>query len=452
LADSKWRVANSRSCSHHYQEVAMYIGRQSKEQIIEDYARYVNPGRVAVFRAMGMDFVPGKCAGIWMWDVDGSRRLVNCRCSGGVFNLGHCPPRVIEAVKKAMDEMDVGDHMLLSEMRAALGKRMAEITPGDIQYSTFSPGGAEAIDVAIKLARGYTRRPGVISVKGGYHGHTGFALATGEDVFRAKFGPMPPGFSKVPFGDADALDQAVSEETAAVIIETILATAGILIPSSDYYPRVREICDRAGAQFILDEVQSGLGRTGRMWAIDEWGVVPDILVTGKGLSGGIYPMSATCHRPHLDRFFQDNPFVHLASFGGAALGCVATLAMLDQITEPGFMEHVQAMAKRFDDGFTELKSRYPIVAEVRQRGLMIGFEMVKPAMGPLMTMALAQHGVLAIFARHRPATIQIMPPLIIQPGEVDFVLEALQKSLALLSTEPERLGPISPVLASQMSG
>ncbi len=417
----------------------MFIGQQPKQQILEDYARYVNPGRVSVFKQLGLDFVPGRREGVWIWDVDESRRLLNCRCSGGVFNLGHRPPRVVEALKAALDEIDVGDHMLLDEMRAALGKRLAQLTPGDIQYSTFSPGGAEAIDVAIKLARGYTHRPGVISVKGGYHGHTGFALATGEDSFRAKFGPMPPGFSKVPFGDADALAGAVNAETAAVIIETIPATSGMPIPPDDYYPRVREICDAHGAQLILDEVQSGLGRTGRMWAMEEWNVVPDVLVTGKGLSGALYPMSATCHRPHLDQFFQANPFIHLSSFGGAALGCVAALAMLDQISEPGFMEHVRDMGARFEDGFTELRSRFDIVAGWRGRGLMLGFELIEPRLGPALSALLAQNGVLAVFANHRPSTIQIMPPLIIQPEEVDFVLNAMERSLAFLSEHPEML-------------
>jgi putrescine aminotransferase len=415
----------------------VYIGRQDREQIIDDFSRYVNPGRVQVYRAMGVDFVPGQREGVWMWDVDGSRRLLNCRCSGGVFNLGHRPPRIVAALRQALDELDVGDHMLLCEMRAVLGKRLAGLTPGDLQYSTFSPGGAEAIDVAIKLARGYTQRPGIISVKKGYHGHTGFALATGDDSFRSKFGPMPPGFSQVPFGSADALRQAVDETTAAVIVETLPATAGILIPPDDYYPQVREICDAAGAQLIIDEVQTGLGRTGRMWAIDEWQVVPDILVAGKGLSGGVYPISATCHRPHLDRFFEENPFIHLASFGGAALGCVAALAVLDQITEPGFMEHVQAMAVRFSNGFSTLKASYPVVTKVRQRGLFIGFELAHAKMGPAMTMLLAQNGVLAVFANHRPNTIQVLPPLIIQPDEADFVLNALDRSLqALVANQP----------------
>ena len=414
----------------------MFIGQQSKAQIIEDYARYVNPGRVSVFKKVGLDFVPGRREGVWEWDVDGSRKLLNCRC-GEIFNLGHRPPRVIEALKAALDEIDVGDHLFMDEMRAALGKRMAELTPGDIQYSTFSPGGAEAIDVAIKLARGYTQRPGVISVELGYHGHTGFALATGEDAFRGKFGPMPPGFSKVPFGDADALEEAVNEETAAVIIETLPATGGILIPPDDYYPRVREMCDAHGAQFIIDEVQTGLGRTGRMWAIDEWDVVPDILVTGKSFGGSLYPMSATCHRPHLDVFFQENPFIQVASFGGSALGCVAALATLDQTTEPGFMEHVQAMGHRFEDGFAELHSRYEIVAGWRRRGLIMGFELVEPRMGIALVAAMAQNGVAAIFANYRPSTLQIKPPLIIQADEVDFVLEALDRSLTFLTAHPE---------------
>jgi acetylornithine/succinyldiaminopimelate/putrescine aminotransferase len=424
----------------------MFIGQQPKPAILNDYATYVNPGRVSVFRTVGLDIVPGRREGVWLWDVDESRRLLNCRCSGGVFNLGHRPPRVVAAVKAALDEIDVGDHMLLDEQRAALGKRLAALTPGDIQFSTFSPGGAEAIDVAIKLARAYTGRPGIISVHKGYHGHTGFALATGEDSFRGKFGPMAPGFTKVPFGDADALAAAIDDQTAAVIMETIPATGGILIPPPDYYPRVRQLCDQTGAQMIIDEVQAGLGRTGRLWAIDEWAVVPDILVLGKGLSGAIYPMSATCHRPHLDAFFQRNPFIHLSSFGGAALGSVAALAMLDQITEPGFMEHVQAMGECFETGFADLRARYPaLVAGWRRRGLMMGFEVADERLGLAMSPLLAQHGVLAVFADHRPNTVQIMPPLIIQPAEVDFVLEALDRSLAFAIAHPELLEMVSSV-------
>ena len=418
----------------------MYVGQQSKNEIIDDYATYVNPGRVNVFRRMGLDIVPGRREGVWIWDVDGGRRFLNCRCSGGVFNLGHRPSRVVETLIAALGELDVGDHMLLSEARARLGKRLAELTPGDIQYSTFSPGGSEAIEIGIKLARAYTKRPHIISVEKGYHGHTGFALATGEESFKGKFGPMPPGFSKVPFGDIDALAGAVNAETAAVIVETIPATGGMLIAPPDYYPRVRELCDKHGAQLILDEVQSGLGRTGRMWAIEEWDVVPDILVTGKGLGGAIYPISATCHRPHLDRFFQENPFIHLASFGGAELGCVVALTVLEETARPEFLQHVREMGERFAAGFARLRDRYGFVTGWRQRGLMMGLETSADRLGPLMSMGLAQNGVIAVFANHRPNTLQLMPPLIIAAEEVDFVLNALDETCAwIMQQDPSAL-------------
>jgi len=407
--------------------------QRSQKEIIEDFARYVSPGKVRVYRSLGFEFVPGRREGCRIWDADGKRSWINCRSSGGVFNLGHCPPRVIEALRQALDWLDIGDHILMSEHRAALAKRLAELTPEDIRYSFFTPSGGEAIDLAIKLARGYTGRPGIISAEKGYHGHTGLALAAGDPSFKKYFEPLAPGFRQVPFGDLEALEQAVDEQTAAVLLETIPATAGILIPPPDFYPAVREICNRHGALLILDEVQAGLGRTGKLWGIDHWGVVPDIMVLGKGMSGGVYPLSAVCYRERLDAFFQKHPFIHLSSFGGAELGCVASLAMLDQITEPGFLEHVNRMGERFAAGFRELKEKHPdLVAGWRQLGLMIGFELADDQLGPMMTYALGHNGVIAIFADFRPSTMQILPPLIIQPEEVDEVLAAMDRSLAMV--------------------
>lgn len=406
----------------------------TKGAIIEDFARYVSPGKVTVYRSLGFDFVPGRREGCRIWDLDGSRSFINCRSSGGVFNLGHRPPRVIAALREALGQLDVGDHILMSAARAALAKRLAELTPGDIQYTFFTPGGGEAIDVAIKLARGYSGRPGIISAEKGYHGHTGFALAAGDTAFKHYFEPLAPGFRQVPFGDLEALEQAMDEQTAAVLFETIPATAGIVFPPTDFYPTVRDICDRHGALLMLDEVQAGLGRTGKLWGIDHWGVVPDILVLGKGMSGGIYPLSVVCYREKLDAFFQEHPFIHLSSFGGAELGCVAALAMLDQITEPGFLEHVNQMGKRFADGFQRLKAKYPLlVAGWRQLGLMIGFDLAEESMGPMMTYALGHHGVLAIFADFSRRTMQILPPLIIQPQEVDEVLAAMDGALDMVA-------------------
>jgi len=401
---------------------------KTKEAIIKEFKNYVSPSKVAVYKRMGIELVPGRREGSYIWDKEGER-YIDCRSAGGVFNLGHRPPRVIAALREAMDFLDIGDHILMSEYRAALAKRLAELMPGDIRYTFFGASGGEAVDLAIKLARGYTQRPKVISAERAYHGHTGFALAAGSRKFQAPFGPLIPGFMNVPFGDIEALEAAMDDEVAAVILETIPVPGGVLIPPRDYFPQVRELCDRGGALLILDEVQAGLGRTGRLWGMEEYHVVPDIMVLGKGLSGAIYPITATCYREKLESFFEPDPFIHLSSFGGAELGCVVAMAMLEQITEPGFLEHVQEMGNRFQEGLALLREKYPqILIEVRQRGLLIGLQMANENCGPLLTRALGQNGVLAIFAGLDPSVTIIMPPLIVTEEEVDLILEALDLS------------------------
>ena len=411
----------------------------TKEAIIEEFKNYVSPSKVAVYKEMGIELVPGRREGSYIWDKEG-QRYIDCRTAGGVFNLGHRPSRVIAALREAMETLDIGDHILMSEYRAALAKRLAELMPGDIRYTFFGASGGEAVDLAIKLARGYTQRPKIISAERAYHGHTGFALAAGSRKFQAPFGPLMPGFLNVPFGDIETLDLAMDDEVAAVIFETIPVPGGVLIPPHDYFPQVRELCDRRGALLILDEVQAGLGRTGRLWGIEEYHVVPDIMVLGKGLSGAIYPITATCYREKLESFFEPDPFIHLSSFGGAELGCVAAMAMLDQITEPEFLEHVQEMGNHFQEGLALLREKRPqILIEVRQRGLLIGLQMVDGNCGPMLTRALGQNGVLAIFAGLDPSVTIIMPPLVVTEEEVDLILEALEHSYQAMAEQMQML-------------
>jgi putrescine aminotransferase len=409
--------------------MSMADDRPTSESVINDFASYVSPSKVAAYRQMGFDVVPGRREGVHVWDLEGKRSWIECRSAGGVFNLGHRPPAIIAALRQALDHLDIGDHLLISQYRAALAKRLAELTPGDITYTIFGVGGGEAADVAIKLARGYSAKAGIICVVGAYHGHTGLALAA-TDGFSSQFGPLAPGFKRVPFGNIEALAEAIDDDTAAVIAETIPATGGMLIPPPDYFPRVRQLCDETGVLLIIDEVQAGLGRTGRLWAIDEYEVVPDIMFLGKGMSGAIYPISATCYRPKLQAFFDADPFIHISTYGGADLGCVTCLAMLDQVSEPAFLPHVQQMGHRFAEGLAALQKKHPrIVSEVRQRGLMIGLEMANEMCGPLMARAMGQHGVISVYAHLRPSTLQLMPPLIIEAEEVDEVLGALDASL-----------------------
>ena len=403
-----------------------------QESAIEDFETYVSPGKAKAYRLLGFDFIPSKREGVWIYDEKGNK-YINCRSSGGVFNFGHRPEELVKELKEALELFDIGDHLLPSGARALLAKKLAELTPGDIQYTVFGVGGGEAVDLAIKLARAHTQRPKIISAVGGYHGHTGFALATGEEEFKRYFGPLAPGFVQVPFGDLKALEKEMDETTAGVIFETIPATYGIKIPPPEFFPGVRELCDKYGAVMIIDEVQAGLGRTGRLWAIEEYDVVPDIMVLAKGLSGALYPMSATCFRPHLNRFFEEHPFIHISTMGGSELGCVITLKVLELTSQPEFLAQVRKKGEIFEKGLREIQSRHPkLVKEVRVKGLMIGIEMPEEKYGPLLTIALKKNGVIALFAHNDMKSMIIMPPLIINQIEIGLVLEALEKSFSEL--------------------
>ncbi len=408
------------------------IGQRSKSEITELFANHVSSGTEEFFSQAGIDFVIGKREGIYIWDLDG-KHLINCHCNGGVFNLGHRNPRIISALRSALEELDIGNHHLISEARAILGERLSAISPGDLNRVVFGASGGEAIDMAIKIARAHTKKPQVISALGGYHGHTGLALAAGDESFRKPFEPLSPGFVQIPFGDLDTLESAISPDTAAVIFETIPATYGISIPPEDYFAGVRELCDRRGVVMISDEVQTGLGRCGAVWGIDTYGVVPDILVTGKGLSGGIYPITATIYREHLNPFLHENPFIHVSTFGGGEVGCYAAMEVLNILEEPGFLEHVQEMAKLFEAGFADLIGKHPkVLIGARQRGMMMGLKLANENLGPLMTRIGFDAGLLTIYANNDPSVIQILPPLIIQEDEASQILEILDRMLSTL--------------------
>jgi acetylornithine/succinyldiaminopimelate/putrescine aminotransferase len=419
-----------------------FVQSYPKEQSITWFRDHVSSGKVSFFSRYGMEFVPGRREGVHIWDVGSDRKLINCHCNGGVFNLGHRNPAIVEALRQALDELDIGNHHLISQQRAALARRLAELAPGDLPYSVFAVGGGEAIDFALKLARAHTGRPGIISARGGYHGHTGLALAAGDADYRLPFGPMPPGFVQVPFGDMAALSAQMDDDTAAVILETVPATLGMPIAPPDYFAELRALCDQHGALLILDEVQSGLGRTGTVWAIENWcnpdqdgaSIEPDILVTGKGLSGGVYPIAATCYRGELNRFMHDNPFIHISTFGGAEVGCAVALAVLELTADPAFLKRTNELAERFASGFQYLRARYPeALIETRQLGLMIGLVFPDETCGPLMTKLIYEEGVLAIYANNDQRVLQFLPPLIMSDQEAEEALAALDRALATQS-------------------
>jgi putrescine aminotransferase len=413
-----------------------YDPAKMKAEALSDFSKFIGPMKVRTMKAAGLDIIEHKREGVNVWDITGER-YIDCQTGSGIMNVGRRNPDIVAALKKALDTYDIGVFLLCSKPKADLAKKLAEITPGDLNCTIFGVGGGEANDAAIKIARGYTMKKEIIYTHRAYHGHTGFALsAIGRDAYKEPFEPLMPGFIMVPFGDIEAIKKAITADTAAIILEPIQGEGGINIPPDDYLPQVRKLCDEHEILLILDEIQTGFARTGKMFASEHWGVVPDIMTVAKSLGGGIYPISATIFKEEIQDFFIPHPFIHLSTFGGSDLGCIVGMAVIDYIQKNDLAGHAEKMGLRFRAGLNALLKDYPsLLLEVRQSGLMIGLQYTNESIGPRMTKKLAERGVIAIYTGNDPSICRLMPPLVITPGEVDFVLNALAESMKELSGE-----------------
>ncbi|MFX1418410.1 MAG: aspartate aminotransferase family protein [Promethearchaeota archaeon] len=420
-----------------------YIGSLSQKDLLRLYSKHVSGSKVRFFKNIGWGVIPGEREGLKFKTLEGSKpgepplELYDCRSAGGVFNLGHRNPSMIQILKDTLDGgLDLGDHQLLSEQRALLGKKIAELMPGDISKTTYGVSGGEAIDTAIKFSRAYTKRKGCISAIGGYHGHTGFALLTGDPSFKDPFLWNFPEFQQVPFGDADAMRKVVTEDVACVILETIPATGGVLIAPQGYYTEVREICDDMGVMMINDEIQAGLGRTGHFWAIygglyPNEKVIPDFIVCGKGMSAGLYPLSTCSYKPFIERaVFKDDPFIHVSTTGGSDLGCAIALEMLNIQSDPKFLDHVRKMGKLFGDGLEEIANKHSdMIKEARGRGLMWGLEFLNEQDSLLSMLSIIKEGVMLNYCGNKKDTLIIMPPLIVTENQIEEIIEKIKNGI-----------------------
>lgn len=409
----------------------MSDNQQIIDETIEKYEQYINPAVAKLFRFMGLSTIEWEAQGNVIRDIDG-KEYIDCLGGYGVFSLGHRHPKVVEAVKRQLDLMPMSSKVLFDKPMADLAALMAEITPGDLTYSFFVNSGTEAVEGSLKLAKVHTGRNKIIATVNSFHGKTLGALsATGRDLFREPFQPLLTGFSHVPFGDIDALRQAVDEETAAVILEPVQGEGGIIVPPAGYLSAVREICDKTGALLICDEVQSGLGRTGKMFAVEHYGVIPDIITTAKALGGGVMPIGAFTARPAIWDKYITSPFLHTSTFGGNPLACAAAIAAIKVIKEEGLVAKAEQSGTYFIGKLTELAHTYPeVVKEVRGQGLMIGVELTKEGIGGLILSEMIDKGVLIAYTLNNPKVIRIEPPLIIEQQQIDYVIAALADALA----------------------
>ena len=399
-------------------------------ETIEKYEQYVNPAMARLFRFMGLATIEWEAEGSILKDVNG-KEYIDCLGGYGVFSLGHRHPRVIAAVKKQLDLMPLSSKILFNKQMADLAELLAQITPGDLQYSFIGNSGTEAVEGAIKLAKIHTGREKIISTINSFHGKTLGALsATGRDVFCDPFKPLLNGFTHVPFSSTEAIEQLIDENTAAVILEPIQGEGGIVIPAAEYLPQVRTLCDKYGALLICDEVQTGLGRTGKMFAVDYYGVTPDIITTAKALGGGVMPVGAFTARPELWDKYITSPFLHTSTFGGNPLACTAAIAAIKVLLEENLPEKAAQSGSYFLGRLQELAQAFPaVIREVRGRGLMIGIEMSKEGIGGFLMSELIDHGVLAAYTLNNPKVIRIEPPLIISREQIDKVVAVLAQAV-----------------------
>ena len=348
---------------------------QFVDETIEKYRRYVNPGLAALMDFVGFHAVEWSGNGVVVRDSMGVEYL-DFLGGYGVFALGHAHPRVVRAVQEQAGRMPLSSRVLFNRPQADLAEKLAEITPGDLQFSFFCNSGTEAVEGALKLARLATGKTQVIGTEGGFHGKTfGGLSASGRDVYRAPFAPLLPDFLHVPFGDVQAVADAITEQTAAVIVEPVQGENGVITPPADYLPALRELCTARDVLLILDEVQTGLGRTGKLFACQHWGVTPDIMTLAKALGGGVMPIGAFMGTPAVWKAFEPNPLLHSSTFGGNELACVAGLAAVEAIIEEGLAENAAVMGARLQDGLRAVAARYPgTITEVRGIGLLIGVE------------------------------------------------------------------------------
>ena len=370
-----------------------------------------------------------RAEGVYVYSPDGEKYL-DCAGGYGMFSLGHRHPRIIAAVKDQLDKIPMSAKVFFNRVMADLAEELAKVAPGNLRYSFFCNSGAEAVEGALKIARLATGRSKIIAAKGAFHGKTMGALsATGRDLFKKGFTPLLPDLSHVPFGDTEALKSELDEHTAAVIMEPIQGEGGIMLPPDDYLHKVQELCRQSGALLIADEVQTGLGRTGEMFAVNHWGVEPDMMCLAKALGGGVMPIGAFMGTPAVWEAFRENPLIHTSTFGGGELACRAGLETLSVIKEEKLVEKARVNGKYFIEQLKEILKDYPdIIYEVRGKGLMIGVELKEERFGGSIIMEMAKRKVIGVYTLNNPKVIRIEPPLIISKEQIDVCISAFRES------------------------
>jgi putrescine aminotransferase len=406
-------------------------GEALYEETVENYRRFVNPPLARVMKVSGSP-LETRAHGSTIVDHTGKAYL-DFAGGYGAFTLGHLHPRVVAAVREQLDRIALSGKTMFNPLQGRLARRLAEIAPGDLEIAFFANSGTEAVEGAIKLARAATGRSRIVATRNAFHGKTLGALsASGRESFQSPFRPLLPGVLHVDFGDAGVLDEAL-DGAACFLVEPIQGEGGVVVPPEGYLRDVREICDRRGALFIADEVQTGLGRCGAMFACDLAGVVPDVMTVAKGLSGGVIPIGAYIARPAVwNAAYGKAPLVHTSTFGGGELACAAALAALDVLRDEDLVAKARERGAQLIGGARRIASEFPeVVSEVRGCGLLVGVELRSEGYMGTIVPEMLKDGVTVAWTLNQQRVLRLEPPLIVTAAEVDGALLALRRAVGV---------------------
>ena len=445
-------VRESRKALALMHKSALTTGEQDEvvADCVRTFGQYVNPGILEYRKSMSTDYtaVEWRDEGNVFYDIRG-REFIDCLGGFGIYMLGHRHPTVVQAVRDQLEHQALHSQELLDPMRGYAAELLALVTPGDIQYTFFCNSGTEAVEGALKLAKLNAKRKkpthtnGIISCGRGFHGKSmGSLSCCGKAGWRTPFLPMVPNVRFIPYGDADALDkelklcETIGLDIAAFIAEPVQGEAGAYVPPDDFFPKVREICDKWGVLFIADEVQTGMGRTGKFWGIEHWGVAPDIMAAGKALGGAVIPVGCFMATPEAFAPLMDNPYIHTTTFGGNPMATAAVIGAVNATLEENIPRQAAEKGAWLKARLQELSERYPdVLVEVRGLGLLIGMQFVSEAAGYAVATGLFAEGVLTAGTLFSAETFRYEPPATLTQAQLDQVVERTERVLQLAQTQ-----------------
>ncbi|NLY52602.1 MAG: aspartate aminotransferase family protein [Firmicutes bacterium] len=421
----------------------------TQQDVRDLYKEYMNPALAQMLGLLNFDKRFVKAAGMEVWDEDDNVYL-DFLGAYGALNLGHNPPAVLQGLDQARELPNLLQASL-NGMAAALAHNLAQVTPGNLQRTFFCNSGAEAVEGALKMARIATGRQRIVYCEGAFHGKTMGALSvTGRSKYQQPFAPLIPGCKAIPYGDAVALENELARgDVAAFIVEPIQGEGGVMVPPEGYLAKAREICSRYGTLLVVDEIQTGFGRTGKLFACEHENVTPDILCLAKSLGGGVMPIGATVTTPEVwDKAYgsMEKALLHTSTFGGNTRAVAAGIAALNAIVEQDLPRQAEEKGRYFIERLKELQEKHNLITDVRGRGLLIGLEFAKPKglvdrltrgavskfseeyLGAMVAGELLnRYHIITAYTLNNPNVIRLEPPLIVTREQIDQVLEALDQ-------------------------